>query len=284
MTVDWTEGSDAQNKSKFVGSVNEQGQLVGIIDHGGHVYFTGKVADNAEFTGIRIDFPESEMVNRLPDLPADPVDIAGLWKGDTRRIGLNKNRFDLTEKGLDVVENFDVADAPQIRCAGYGLVNTFVFSNIIYDVEIFADEEKVTILYGSDYVRRIYLDDREYPENRQNTYLGFSRGKWKGNTLVVKTTNISPSFLRMGHGHPISSDAHAIEHYSLQDDGSLRADMWIFDAENYGRAPYFRAIFSKNSSPVVITKHGCDPKSFFRQMYLEGELEEFFERAPNYHR
>jgi hypothetical protein len=60
--------------------------------------------------------------------------------------------------------------------------------------------------------------------------------------------------------------------------------MWIYDSENYNRPPYFRAIFKKNSSNPVITKHGCDPKSFFRQLHLESELDDFFSRGAEFHR
>ena len=284
MTIDWTEGSDAQNESTFTGFIDNNGDLVGDIDHGGHVYFTGNPAINGVFSGARIDYPESESVSRLNDQPPEPEDFSGLWSGDSSKIGLNKTWFDLTETGRKITASFEPEDAPQIRCAGYGLVNTFVFSNIIYDVEILQNDDQLTILYGADYVRRIYMDGREFPENRQNTYMGFSRGEWKGDTLVVKTTNIAPSFLRTGHGHPISENAYTVEHYSLSDDGQLRAEMWVFDQGNYNRPPYFRAIFSKNPAPVVITKHGCDPKSFFRQLHAEGELDEFFSRSAAFHR
>ena len=38
-------------------------------------------------------------------------------------------------------------------------------------------------------------------------------------------------------------------------------------------------VYDRDFSPSVITKIDCDPFTFFRALYLEGELETFWERA-----
>jgi hypothetical protein len=80
-------------------------------------------------------------------------------------------------------------------------------------------------------------------------------------------------------GQPVSADGYTIEHFYMDDKGYLHADMWIHDPENYTRAPYIRRVMDRDFSPTVITKIGCDPYSFFRALYLEDQLDEFWERA-----
>jgi len=206
------------------------------------------------------------------------VDISGLWRGAGGKGGFRKDNYALTAKGLETRKNFKEMDAPHIRCASYGMVAATRLGSL-YGVEIFQNEEQITLVIGADYVRRIYLDDREYPEDREDTYMGFSKGEWKGNTLVVKSTHISPNFLHAGHGNPISGNAHTIEHIFLDEEGYLRLDMWIHDPENYTRPPYFRVVWDKNFSAAVITYTGCDGYSYYRQLYMEGELDEFFGRS-----
>ena len=56
--------------------------------------------------------------------------------------------------------------------------------------------------------------------------------------------------------------------------------MWLHDAKNYARTPFLRCVYDHNFSPTVITKVDCGPFTFFRAMYLERDLETFWDRAP----
>ena len=99
-----------------------------------------------------------------------------------------------------------------------------------------------------------------------------------GFSLVIKTTKLNPSFMST-RGQPISADAYTIEHFYLDNRGYLHADMWLHDPVNYARPPYLRRVMDRDFTPRVITKVGCDPYTFFRALYLDGNLEEFWERA-----
>ena len=55
--------------------------------------------------------------------------------------------------------------------------------------------------------------------------------------------------------------------------------MWIDDPVNYTRRPFYPRVYDRDFNPTVISKVDCDPYTFFRALYLEGELEEFWERA-----
>ncbi len=282
--LDWLASSDMSHVSKLVGRINNKGELEGELQHGGITQFSGRELTDGLFSGVRIASPDVDRINLSEDLPPDPIDLSGKWMPTISRLAFNKFGYALTDQGKAIQDSFHDWDSPHIRCAGYGLVTTFYFAIFLYDIEIFQTDEQVTILYGVDAARRIYMDDREYPDGKEEeTYMGFSKGEWRGNTLVVKTTHLAPNFLRSGHGNPISENAHTIEHYTLDEEGYLRAEMWVIDPENYHRPPYFRVFWDKNFSQVVTTEHGCDPDAFYRQLHLGGELDEYFKRS-NYRR
>ena len=151
-------------------------------------------------------------------------------------------------------------------------------SGMPYPMEIMPSQDHILIVYGADYVRRIYIDGREFPDTESSSSLGFSLGEWVGDTLVVKTTNLNPSFMST-RGQPISADAYTIEHFYLDYKGYLHADMWLHDPANYARPPHLRRVMDRDFTPRVITKVGCDPYTFFRALYLDGNLDEFWDRA-----
>ena len=275
--IDWIAGNDTAYVSTLRGSLAEDGTLSGIFDHNGAVSFVGTPMRNGTFAGIRI--PEAAAERVIEDLPPDPVDLSGVWNAASGLGGFRKSGYAMTDRGAAVRASFSEMDAPHIRCAGYGLITTANWAGTILPLEIFQDDEQITFVLGADVVRRIFLDDREYPRNVEPTYMGFSRGRWKGSTLEVITTHIKPSFLSAGHGNPVSADAYTREYFALDEDGFLHRDMWLHDPQNYARPPYFPRVLDKSFAANVITRMGCDPYSYFRQMYMEGELETYFGRG-----
>jgi len=66
--------------------------------------------------------------------------------------------------------------------------------------------------------RTIWMDDRSHPpEAAAHTWMGFSTGKWEGNTLTVYTTHLKAGYLRR-NGLPESDQATLIEHFMRHGD------------------------------------------------------------------
>jgi len=77
-------------------------------------------------------------------------------------------------------------------------------------------------IIGGDYLRdnlTIWMDGRPHPSpNAQHSPGGFSTGKWEGDTLTVKTTNVKTQWIRRGVGIPGSDQSKFTIHFSMHDD------------------------------------------------------------------
>ena len=267
---DWDSPWGKEHLSTISGKLNENGELEGEVDHNGEIGFLGNPLRGGKFTGTR-----GEQRNVSDDLPPEPVDLSGVWNRAFGQGGVRKIDFAMTPKGQSVIDNYLEMDNGNSRCASMGVV---MATSMPYPVEIVPAEDHIIIVYGAEYVRRIYMDGREFPDTATSSSLGFSTGEWKGDTLVIRTDHLIPAFMHT-HGKPISANAHTIEHFYVDEKGYLHTDMWIHDPDNYTRPPHRRRVLDRNFSPTVITKIGCDPYSFFRALHLGGELDEFWSRS-----
>lgn len=268
--LDWSSGFDEEYLSTFSGEIIDAGNMQGELTHNGASNFLGRVWKDGKFTGQRATAPPN-----LDGLQAKPIDMSGIYGRASGLGAVRKINFSMTERGQDILDDYLEVDNANSRCASPGLV---LASGLPYPMEILHSDNYIVIIYGADYARRIYLDDREFPETATHSSFGFSVGEWKGETLVVTTTKLNPAFMST-RGQPISDDAHAKEYFYFDDKGYLHADMWLHDPANYARPPQLRRVYDQNFALSVITKVDCDPYSFFRALALEGELEAFWARS-----
>jgi hypothetical protein len=268
--LDWASGFDKEFLSTFRGSIDDDGNLEGELTHNGASNFLGRARNDGTFTGTRAIPPAN-----IDELEGQPIDMSGIYNRASGLGAVRKLDFSMTARGQKVLDNYLEMDNANSRCASPGLV---LASGLPYPMEILHSKNYIVIVYGADYARRIYLDDREFPETAVSSSLGFSLGKWKGETLVVTTTRLSPAFMST-RGQPVSEDAYTTEYFYYDDKGYLHADLVLHDPVNYSRPPHLRRVYDQNFSPSVITKVDCDPYTFFRAMALEDQLEEFWGRS-----
>lgn len=269
--LDWFTAFHRDYTSTLKGRLNDDGILEGDILHHGAMNFLGRPLPEGTFTGTR-----NAAVSPLNELAPDPVDLTGVWNRASGQWFVRKLSLSFTEHGQQIYDNYMEMDNAVTRCAAPGLMS--LVTSLPYPTEIIQTEDYIVMAIGADWVRRIYLDGREFPDSASSSSLGFSTGEWKGQTLVVTTTQLNPAFIT-SKGQPVSGDAYTIEHYYFDKKGYLHADTWLHDPVNYSRPPFYRRVYDRDFSPSVITKVDCDPFTFFRALYLEGELETFWERA-----
>ncbi|MGI9258042.1 MAG: hypothetical protein ACR2QQ_04340 [Gammaproteobacteria bacterium] len=165
-------------------------------------------------------------------------DIEGIWtpvrEGEEgRRAGqppLEDVR--LTPAGQAKFDNFGADNDPSFRCIAPGVPRGLVDP---YPREIIEQEHQIVILHEYYHqVRRIFMDGREAPDYWPTSLGGYSSGQWDGDTLVVRTTHLSPDNDMWVSGLPFSGDenTYVIERYTRSDDVlSMVAE--IFDPTFY---------------------------------------------------
>ena len=75
------------------------------------------------------------------------------------------------------------------------------------------------------------------PTDPQPTWLGYSIGRWDGDTLVVDTTGFNGrSWIDTGSGHPQTDAGRVTERYTRRDFGHMEIDITIDDPKAYAEA------------------------------------------------
>ena len=81
--------------------------------------------------------------------------------------------------------------------------------------------------------RQIFLDGREMAEDAPSTWLGYSTGKWDGDTLVVDTRGFNGKAWIDQLGKPSSEALHVIERFRRKDFGHMDIQITIDDPKVY---------------------------------------------------
>ncbi len=205
-------------------------------------------------------------------------DFDGTWVG-IRGVDLRKFSMDLTPKAEAWVEAYDARmDEPQKRCVSPGLVAAVTW---IFPFEIIVSEERnrLTMLYEAFGLhRRVFMGQTTMPEFYPESSMGYSRGRFEDGELVIETTLLSAS-TRDFNGEPVSENTRIIERYYLTEGGTrLNLVMRMHDPEHYRRPPIRRRAWDRDDDSLILPFE-CDPDSFFRQLYSEGRMQEYIDRA-----
>ena len=84
-------------------------------------------------------------------------------------------------------------------------------------------------------VRQIYTDGRKHMADPSPSWLGYSVGRWEGDTLVVDTIGFNGKSWLDIIGHPQSEQARVIERYRRRDFGHMDVEITIDDRTWYTR-------------------------------------------------
>jgi hypothetical protein len=82
--------------------------------------------------------------------------------------------------------------------------------------------------------RQVFLDGRPPLIDPQPTWLGYSVGRWEGDTLVVDTSGFNGrAWIDTSSGHPQTEAARVTERFTRRDVGHMDVDMTIDDPKAY---------------------------------------------------
>ena len=80
-------------------------------------------------------------------------------------------------------------------------------------LDIVQTSDEVLIIPEMPGVRQIYMDGRKLPEDPIPTWLGYSVGRWEGDTLVSETTGLMDDGWLDVRGSPITNAGKITERF-----------------------------------------------------------------------
>ena len=144
------------------------------------------------------------------------------------------------------------------------------------NIQVFQAEGYVVLLAEMVHdVRVVPLDGRPHLPSGIRQWLGSSRGRWEGNTLVVETTNFTPkiaSFSPMAFDSELGrfrsmafgtgDSLHLTERFTRTDAGTLEYEFTIDDPQTFtrtltGRLPMNRSDCRCTSTPATRATTAC---------------------------
>ena len=99
----------------------------------------------------------------------------------------------------------------------------------------------VVVFENGDPVRQIHTDGRGLPKDPNPSWMGYSVGRWQGDTLVVETIGITTRAWLDVIGHPRSEDMRITERYRRRDFGHMDFEVSIDDPKYYTRPFGYKA-------------------------------------------
>jgi hypothetical protein len=93
---------------------------------------------------------------------------------------------------------------------------------------------EVVILYEAfTQYRQIFMDGRPLPKDPNPNWLGYSVGRYEGDTLVVESGGFNGKAWLDQAGHPATEALHVTERFRRKDFGHLQIQITIDDAKAY---------------------------------------------------
>jgi hypothetical protein len=141
------------------------------------------------------------------------------------------------------------------RCVTFGVPDLFAAYMSVYRIIQAPDHVAIQMEKLHD-TRIIPLDGRPHVAPAIRQYLGDSRGRWDGDTLVVETTNFHPSGNAMG-GYFRFADENLklVERFTRVSEDSLRYEFTVDDPTVWTR-PWTAAIYWQKSAGEIF-EYAC---------------------------
>jgi hypothetical protein len=177
-------------------------------------------------------------------------DLSGIWEAEDQTYffdlaaGLKPDEVIATPwaKALQKQREDNLhADDPLARCLPHGVprVNT----NGLFPFKIIQTPALVVILYEQlGLFRQVFMDGRKLAKDVNPTWLGYSTGRWEGDTLVIDTSGFNgKTWLDTAKGRPASEKLHVVERFRRTGFGSMEVRATIDDPEAYEK-PWTTAV------------------------------------------
>jgi len=185
-----------------------------------------------------------DMAAAAPKTSGGKPDLSGIWEAEDQTYffdlaaGLKPEDLAPTPWAQALQqqrEENDHVDDPLARCLPPGVprVNT----NGLFPFKIVQTPSLVVILYEQlGLFRQIFMDGRKLASDLNPAWLGYSTGRWDGDTLVVETSGFNDkTWLDTRKGRPATEALHVQERFRRTSFGNMEVVATIDDPKAFTR-------------------------------------------------
>jgi hypothetical protein len=177
--------------------------------------------------------------------PFDSHDLTGTWTRSNRVLTMSNETPPMTAWGK---AKFDAAkpvygpravagglgNDPMMTCDPVGMPRYLFLEVSIYPMEFIRTSKRVLqhFEWGNVY-RQIWVDGRELPKDPEPAWMGYSVGRWEGDTFVVNSVGFDERTWLDHFGNPVSDQARLEERYRRVDRDTLELTITLTDPKAY---------------------------------------------------
>jgi hypothetical protein len=168
-------------------------------------------------------------------------DFSGLWRFDAGPYGgnlLTDLKPDEIAPSADALykqrmEDLGKDDPATFKCLPQGPRAILGFAGM---TRIIQTPSVIAILYENLSYRQIYLDGRTLPVEPHPSFMGYSVGRWDGDTLVVETSGFKDTTWLDFGGHPHTEELRVVERYRRTSFGHIELKVTFEDPKVFSKA------------------------------------------------
>jgi hypothetical protein len=189
---------------------------------------------------------------RLPPAAAkstesfDPHDLSGIWEKSRGTLLTMSNevpsftpagqaKFNATKPGYGPRQVPPaIGNDPMGTCDPLGMPRSLFLEVSINKMQIAQLPNRVFQFFEWQHSwREIWTDGRENPKDPDPRWMGYSVGKWDGNTFVVNSVGFDPRTWLDHFGNPVSDEMRMEERYQRADHDTLELTITLNDPKMY---------------------------------------------------
>ena len=238
---------------------DDQEPADGVGNYNQFWFDRGNKVSETRQTSLVIDPPDG----RLPPFSAEAT--ARQEAQRTARDGVNRHSptpggwvEDLGPGGVAVRCILGFNSGPPMTPGGYN-----------QNLQVFQTQDHVVLLNEMVHSSRVIpLDGRPHLDDGLRQWMGDSRGRWEGDTLVVETTNFlgETSF----QGGVTTADLHLVERFTRVSEGTLMYQVTVNDPNAWDRPWSYQIPMVKNDQPLY--EYACHEGNYGLRNILTGAV------------
>lgn len=132
-----------------------------------------------------------------------------------------------------------------------------------HPIEIFMEPKQVTFIHETHHFPRlVFLDAQPLKvDDRDQNWMGFSTGKWEGDTLVVFTAGFNDKTVLDTAGLPHTTDLEVTEHLKKTADDTLEDLVTYHDPKMYSKDWSTRLTYKRLPAGTRLVEDVCTDKN-----------------------